>query len=84
MSVEELNMSMPSLSTPRLERMHQVLSGYVERKEIPGIVALVSRHDDIHVETLGAMSLSQPAPMKRITIFRPYSASRPGSRHHHD
>ena len=26
----------------RLERMHQVLSGYVERQEIPGLVALVS------------------------------------------
>jgi CubicO group peptidase (beta-lactamase class C family) len=76
-SVEELNVSMPSLSTPRLERMHQVLSGYVERKEIPGIVALVSRHDDIHVETLGAMSQSQPAPMKRNTIFRIASLTKP-------
>ena len=70
-------MSMSSLSTPRLERMHQVLSGYVERKEIPGIVALVSRHDDIHVETLGTMSLGQPAPMKRDTIFRIASLTKP-------
>ena len=36
--------------------MHQVLSGYVERKEMPGLVALVNHHDDVHVETLGTMS----------------------------
>jgi|SRR5262245_9208379 len=62
-------MSMEGLSKSRLERMRQVLSGYVERKEMPGLVALVSRHDDLHVETLGAMSFGHPAPMKRDTIF---------------
>ncbi|WP_236064778.1 serine hydrolase domain-containing protein [Reticulibacter mediterranei] len=54
----------------RLERLHRVLSGYIERQEIPGIVALVSHHDDVHVETLGSMSLGQSAPMERDTIFR--------------
>jgi len=56
--------------------MRQVLSGYVERKEMPGLVALVSRHDDLHVETLGAMSFGHPAPMKRDTIFRVLAAIR--------
>jgi hypothetical protein len=63
-------MSTASLSKSRLERMHRVLSGYIERKEIPGLVALVSRHDDVHVETLGTMSFGHPAPMKRDAIFR--------------
>lgn len=54
----------------RLERMHHVLSGYVERQEIPGIVALVSHHDDVHVETLGNMAFGHSAPMQRNTIFR--------------
>ena len=65
------------LSKSRLERMHQVLSGYVERKEIPGLVALVSHHDDVHVETLGTMSVGHPAPMKRHTIFRIASITKP-------
>ncbi len=70
-----MSMSMLGLSKSRLERMHQVLSGYVERKELPGLVALVSRHDDVHVETLGTMffknkSFGDPAAMKRDTIFR--------------
>lgn len=63
-------MSTAGLSTSRLERMHQVLSGYVERKEMPGLVALVSYHDDVHVETLGTMAFSHAARMKRDTIFR--------------
>jgi CubicO group peptidase (beta-lactamase class C family) len=74
---EELKMSMPGLSKSRLERMHQVLSTHVERKEIPGLVALVSHHDDVHVETLGTMSIGDPAPMKRDTIFRIASITKP-------
>lgn len=73
-------MSTAGLSKSRLERMHQVLSGYVECKEMPGLVALVSRHDDIHVETLGTMSVGDPAPMKRDAIFRVRTAA---SAHRH-
>ncbi len=70
-------MSNAGLSKSRLERMHRVLSGYIERQEMPGLVALVSRHDDIHVETLGTMSVGDPAPMKRDTIFRIASITKP-------
>src|SRR5260370_24365942 len=70
-------MSTRGLSKARLERMHQVLSGYVEREEMPGLVALVSRDDDVHVETLGRMSVGHPAPMKRDTIFRIASLAKP-------
>ena len=57
--------------------MGQVLSGYVERKEMPGLVALVSHHDDVHVETLGTLSFGDAAPMKRDTIFRIASITKP-------
>jgi len=70
-------MSMAGLSKPRLDRMHQVLSGYVERNEMPGLVALVGHHDDVHVEALGTMSVGHPAPMKRDTIFRIASITKP-------
>ena len=70
-------MSTAGLSKSRLERMHQVLSGYVERKEMPGLVALVSHHDDVHVETLGTLSVGHPTPMKRGTIFRIASLAKP-------
>ncbi|GHP00519.1 hypothetical protein KSF_105660 [Reticulibacter mediterranei] len=64
-------------SKSRLERMHHVLSGYVEQKALPGLVALVSHHDDVHVEVLGTLAFDNPAPMKRDTIFRIASITKP-------
>jgi CubicO group peptidase (beta-lactamase class C family) len=61
---------MAGFSKSRLERMHHVLSGFVERQDLPGLVALVSHHDEVHVETLGALAFDDPAPMKRDAIFR--------------
>ena len=53
-----------------LARMHELLSGHVERKEMPGLVGLVSRNGDVHVETLGTLSFDNPSAMRRDTIFR--------------
>jgi CubicO group peptidase (beta-lactamase class C family) len=57
--------------------MHRVLAGYVERRELPGLTALVARDDDLHVETLGVIAAGQPAPMRRDTIFRVASIAKP-------
>jgi CubicO group peptidase (beta-lactamase class C family) len=65
------------LSQPRLERLHRGLAAYVERQELPGLVALVSRDDDVHVETLGTLAFGQPAPMRRDTLFRIASLAKP-------
>jgi CubicO group peptidase (beta-lactamase class C family) len=70
-------MNMAGISKTRLERVQHVLSGYVERKEVPGLIALVGHHDDLHVATLGTMSVGDPAPMKRDTIFRIASITKP-------
>jgi len=56
--------------------MHELLSGHVEREELPGLVALVSHHDHVHVETLGTLSFGHAAVMKRDTIFRIASLSK--------
>lgn len=58
------------LSKSRIERMHQVLSGHIERKQMPGLVALVNHRDDVHIEALGTTAFSQSTPMRRDTIFR--------------
>ena len=70
-------MSTESLSRPGIVRLHRVLSGHVQRGDMPGLVALVSCHDDVHVETLGTLSVGNPAPMQRDTIFRIASLSKP-------
>ncbi len=59
------------------DRMHQVLSGHIDRKELPGLVALVSHRGGVHVETLGTLSFDSPEPMKRDTIFRIASITKP-------
>jgi CubicO group peptidase (beta-lactamase class C family) len=69
-------MGTTGFSRSRLERMHELLTGHVEREELPGLVALVSRRDQVHMETLGTLSFGHPAEMKRDTIFRIASLSK--------
>ena len=57
--------------------MRHLLSGHVERNEMPGLVALISHHDDTHVETMGTLAFDKSAPMKRDTIFRIASITKP-------
>jgi CubicO group peptidase (beta-lactamase class C family) len=68
---------MPGLNKAGLQRMHNILSGSVELKEVPGLVALVSHADDVHVEVLGTLSTNQTEPMERDTIFRIASITKP-------
>jgi CubicO group peptidase (beta-lactamase class C family) len=63
-----------------LRRLREVLARHVDSGRIPGLVALVSRGDgEPHVETLGTMSHGGDAPMRRDTIFRMASTSKPVS-----
>jgi CubicO group peptidase (beta-lactamase class C family) len=75
--MRSIGMSSSGLSQYGIERLHRVLSGHVARQELPGLVALVSRHDDVHVEVLGKLCFDKPAPMKRDSIFRIASITKP-------
>jgi len=70
-------MSSGGLSKARLARMHDVMAGYVERGEVPGLVTLVSRGDEVHVDAMGAKALGGGDLMRRDTIFRIASMSKP-------
>jgi CubicO group peptidase (beta-lactamase class C family) len=65
------------LSKARLGRMHDVMAGYVERGEVPGIVTLVSRRGEVHVDAIGAMAFDASEPIRRDTIFRISSLTKP-------
>src|SRR4051794_15459677 len=65
------------LSAAGLRRLHEVLARYVDSGKIPGLVALVSRGGQTHVEALGTMLHDGGAPMGRDTIFRMASTSKP-------
>src|SRR5438552_2584988 len=70
-------MSTAGLSGARLARMHDVMAGYVERGEMPGLVTLVSRRGEVHVDAIGTQTFADPAPMRRDTIFRISSMTKP-------
>ncbi|WHX89412.1 serine hydrolase domain-containing protein [Peribacillus simplex] len=65
------------LSETGLRRMRDVLARHVESGKIPGLVALVSRYGETHVEAIGTMRHDGGAPMRRDTIFRLASTSKP-------
>jgi len=65
------------LSRERLLRLRTSMTGYVERGEVPGIVTLVSRHGEAHVEAIGNTSLDGLEQVARDTIFRIASMSKP-------
>ncbi|MFI9550607.1 serine hydrolase domain-containing protein [Nonomuraea endophytica] len=60
-----------------LRRLRNVLVRHVESGKIPGLVALVSHGGQTHVETIGTMRAGGGAPMRRDTIFRMASVSKP-------
>ena len=60
---------MGGFSKSRLERVRDVLDGYVRRGDVPGVIALLSRGGETHVEKAGD---AWPD-----TIFRIASMSKP-------
>lgn len=69
-------MSNGGLSRARLERMRTVMAGHVERGRVPGIVTLLSRRGEVHVDAIGVQTRGG-APTQRDTIFRISSMSKP-------
>jgi CubicO group peptidase (beta-lactamase class C family) len=65
------------LSRARLDRMHEVMSGYVERGEVPGLVTLVSRRDEVYVDAIGMKAVEGSDSIRRDTIFRISSMTKP-------
>ncbi|PNE38115.1 hypothetical protein AOB60_28760 [Streptomyces noursei] len=77
MSATTLTDQHGGLSETGLRRIHDVLARHVDSGKIPGLVALVSRGGQTHVEAVGTMRHDGGAPMRRDTIFRMASTSKP-------
>jgi CubicO group peptidase (beta-lactamase class C family) len=61
----------------RLGRLHELVAGHVARGEVPGAVTLIGRADEVHVDTLGTTDVEGSQPMRRDTIFRIASLTKP-------
>jgi CubicO group peptidase (beta-lactamase class C family) len=62
---------------PGLERLRAVMRGHVEDAGLPGLVWMVARPGHVHVDTVGVDTLGEDRPMRRDTIFRISSMTKP-------
>ena len=65
------------LSKDRLTRLHDILAGHVERGSVPGLVSVVSRRGEAHIDARGTTALGGGHAMGYDTIFRISSMSKP-------
>jgi CubicO group peptidase (beta-lactamase class C family) len=60
-----------------LDRLHAAMAARVEQNQLPGLVTLVARGDEVHVDTIGVKAFGSPEPMARETPFRIASLTKP-------
>jgi CubicO group peptidase (beta-lactamase class C family) len=70
-------MTKTSLSRTGLDRLHQAMAARVAKGEMPGMVFLVATGDDVHLDVIGTMAFGGGQPMRRDTIFRIASLTKP-------
>ena len=66
-----------AFSSARLARMRAALQRHVDNCEVPGLVALIHQRGREHVETIGSLDFESGVPMRRDTIFRLASTTKP-------
>ncbi len=65
-------------SPTRLQRIAPAMQGYVDRRDVAGIVTMIARRGQIvHQQCFGMMDLEAGKPMQADTIVRMYSMSKP-------
>jgi CubicO group peptidase (beta-lactamase class C family) len=66
------------LSSVRLARIAPVMQGYIDRRELAGVISAVSRRGQVaHLAKVGWQEIERARPMAFDTIFRIYSMSKP-------
>jgi len=66
------------MSKGRLTRLSDAMRGYVDRDEVAGVVTLLYRHGEIaQVDAVGYQDEAAKTPMRRDTIFRIASMTKP-------
>lgn len=57
--------------------LHEAMAERVAKGELPGLVTLVAHGDDVRVDAIGTMAFGQDEPMRRDTVFRIASLTKP-------
>src|SRR2546427_8550017 len=66
-----------SKSHAGLDLPNEAMAARVAKGELPGMVTLVAHGDDARVDTIGVMAFGSDEPMRRDTIFRITSMTKP-------
>src|SRR6266498_45653 len=66
-----------ALSQDRLVRLHDIMAGHVGRGAAPGLVTVISRRGETHIDSIGATALRGGSLMRRDAIFRISSMTKP-------
>ncbi|TMF73644.1 MAG: beta-lactamase family protein [Chloroflexi bacterium] len=68
---------MRSTAEAGLDRLHEAMAARVAKGELPGMVTLVAQGEGVHVDPIGVMAFDSAEPMRRDTIFRITSMTKP-------
>jgi len=65
-------------STERLERLHNLIQGEVDSKQLSGAVTILARHGKVvEFRVYGQKDMASGTPMTKDVIFRAYSMTKP-------
>jgi CubicO group peptidase (beta-lactamase class C family) len=70
-------MTVAGLSRMRLRKMHEVMASHVDGGKIPGLVTIVGRREEVHVDAVGVRTAGNEEPMRPDSIFRISSMTKP-------
>jgi CubicO group peptidase (beta-lactamase class C family) len=77
-SIQETKPESVGLSRERLQRIHETMQRHMDAHQIAGAVTLVARKGHIaHLEAHGVMDLDSKKTMRKDSIFRVFSMSKP-------
>ena len=62
-----------------LARLHDRMAWHVESGQMPGLITLVARNGESHVDVVGTPSFEDSSPLRRDAIFRIASLTKPMS-----
>ena len=62
-----------------LDRAADAMRSTIDSSMVPGMVTLLARQDEVHVKAIGLQDTATEAPMRRDTIFRIASMTKPVS-----
>ncbi len=64
------------LTAGGLAQLHKIASSHIGDDQVPGLVALIARGDQVHAEVLGSLAIGGPA-VQRDSLFRIASLTKP-------